>query len=427
MSFSQALSGLAAQSDNLKVISNNIANSQTVGFKSGNTVFADVFAGATSKVGLGTSVAAITQDFTSGDLENTGRNLDLAVAGEGFYRLEQPNGEVVFSRNGQFNQDADGFLVNATGQLLTGSPLNENIQEDTAAQLAFPFSNLVKGGAPQPIFVSTQGMPAKATSEVSSAYNLDASIDPTNNDLISQATVDDGTDDGLEVDYHYSSTFSVYDSLGNARNITTYFQKTGDNAWSATAYMDGKTSLGNVSYNIAFDNKGKITAPGTNDDDFLTPLAFNPDGGALPLTIDLKLAGTTQFASNSVQSSLSQNGFPSGALVGITIEEDGRVMRNFSNEQSAVSGQIALVTFANKEGLQPDGDNAWRATNASGEPVIGIAGTGMFGTIAAGVLENSNVDLAKQLVDMIVAQRAYQANSSSISTQDELLQTVIQL
>lgn len=426
MSFSQALSGLSAQSENLKVIGNNISNSQTVGFKSGNAVFADVFAGANSKVGLGTSVAAITQDFTSGDLENTGRNLDLAVAGEGFYRLENTGGEAVFSRNGQFNQDADGFLVNATGQRLTGYGLSDPND---------PFSEVVVGGAPEALRIPQDDIPAQATTEASATYNLDASAVP--GEGLQTATVFDqfGTEDPndtVDIDYHFSNSFTAYDSLGNSRVVSLYFRKEADNNWQVEVARDGVKVDDTNDFEINFNGNGLLEgAPGNItgvDGGEEATLAF-ADGldGAEAMNFTMNLTGSTQFNNSSVQNTLSQDGYSSGSLAGIEVLEDGTIMRNYTNEERRAAGQLVLTSFANAEGLQPDGDNSWRATNASGEPVIGEAGTGRFGSIASGVLENSNVDLASELVDMIVAQRAYQANSSSISTQDELLQTVIQL
>lgn len=427
MSFSQALSGLAAQSENLKVISNNIANSQTVGFKSGSVAFADVFAGANSKVGLGTSVAAITQDFTSGDLENTGRNLDLAVAGEGFYRLENTSGEAVFSRNGQFSQDAEGYLVSATGQRLTGYGLSDPND---------PFSDVVVGGASQALRIPTDDIPANATTEANATFNLDSSEAAGEN--LQTATVYDqfgSTDpnDEVEIDYHYSNSFTAYDSLGNARVVSLYFKKTADNTWNVEVARDGVKLDANNDFEVTFDGSGALTGAPDNitgvaggEETQLTFPAADLDG-AEELSFALNLKGTTQFNNNSVQNTLSQDGYTSGSLAGLEVLENGTIMRNYTNEESRAAGQLVLTSFANPEGLQPAGDNAWRATNASGEPVVGEAGTGRFGTIASGVLENSNVDLASQLVDMIVSQRAYQANSSSISTQDELLQTVIQL
>ncbi|MFS8152722.1 flagellar hook protein FlgE [Vreelandella titanicae] len=422
MSFSQALSGLNAQQQKLGATGNNIANSQTVGFKNSDVLFADVYAGAR---GIGVSVAGERQDFTQGSIEATNRDLDLAISGEGFYRLEQSTGEIGYSRNGQMSLTADGYIVNAQGDRLMGYGLDENVTEDTDDQLAFPFSDVLTGTDPIALQVYPDNMPAKETSEINAVYNFDSTVDHTDPDQLESKDIDgDGTDD---IDYHFSSTYTVYDSLGTARSITTYFEKTGDGAWNATAYMDGDAALGTSTFNLTFDASGRITGPGTEADDFETTLAFTPPDGAEPMNVALKLRGTTQFDSNSIQTSIDQDGFATGALVGITVQEDGTVMRNFSNEQSSAAGQIVLANFRNVEGLQPLGNNLWGVTNASGSENYGTAGTGLFGKIESGAVEASNVDLPKELVDMIVAQRAYQANSTTISTQDELLQTIINL
>ncbi|BCA90299.1 flagellar hook protein FlgE [Vreelandella aquamarina] len=504
MSFSQALSGLNAQSENLKILGNNIANSQTVGFKSSGAIFADVFAGANSQVGLGVKIANVRQDFTAGDLEATGRTLDLAVAGEGFYRVQLNSGEAAYTRNGQFSQDNQGFLVNAAGQRLTGYGLSEPND---------PFSPVIAGGAPTPINISSADIPAKATANAAATYNLDASIVPGQNLQQSSLqavdstgnllTVDgdgayDPAGDPLEIDvsYHYSNSFTAYDSLGNERNITVYYEKVADNTWKAFQAVDGKLSFtggsGAASTNmdnafwLKFNGNGQLAtygdldtaASGARDEDTVVgvadagyvltfgspgiPPAINEDSastngsdradafdataidnpgatkafaeleflvgdGAEALSYDFTLTGTTQFNNNSVQNTLTQDGYTSGSLAGLEVTREGRVIRIYTNEERRDAGQIVLANFANKEGLQAIGDNAWRETNASGIGIIGTAGTGVFGTIESGVLENSNVDLAKQLVDTIVAQRAYQANSTSISTQDELLQTIINL
>ncbi|MBK1618373.1 hypothetical protein CKO42_07960 [Lamprobacter modestohalophilus] len=460
MSFSQALSGLRGQAENIKVISNNIANSQTVGFKGGRASFADIFAGA-SPIGLGVRVAGISQDFRSGDLENTGRELDLAIAGQGFFRMEKGNGEVVYSRNGEFNQDQDGFLVNSTGQFLTGFTMNEDDED-------YPFADVIAGGAPERLRIPPNDIPANATEEVSAIYNLDAGIDATDPNVVQVATIFNDFDPTVvgreqEIGYHFSSSYTAYDSLGNPRTITTYFRKdpTADNLWQAYVAFDGVITgftesttnptdpvtfpiAGDNAFTLTFGSDGQLLKDadnniigineGTGDESDRTeieitePLAL---GGAAPFTgdtaIDFVLAGTTQFNNNSVQNSLDQDGYTSGTLTGLEVTDDGRVIRIFTNEERRDAGQIVLTNFINPEGLMPDGDNAWRQTNASGEPVLGVAGTGVFGTVESQTLENSNVDLAQQLVDMIVAQRAYQANSSSIGTQDEMLQTVINL
>lgn len=420
MSFSQALSGLNAASSKLGVLGNNISNSQTVGFKGANTQFADVFAGAK---GLGTRVSATLQNFAEGNLEATDRNLDLAISGQGFYRFEQ-NGEVVYSRNGQLSLTPEGDLVNSQGAKLMGYGLNAAGEVQT-------------GGQPQTLNVPADEMPASATQNVATSLNLDSR--EVAGDELNTTQV---TGDATEVDYHYSNNFTVYDSLGNPRNVTVYYEKVdvdgaGDpanNTWNAKVVMDGHYSDANDFY-VSFNQNGTLdqvtdgaggaiagNRPPISFDD-TSPLGNDPD----PLDFELNLAGSTQFGNESTTSSLSQDGYTSGALVGITIENDGTIMRNYANEQSRPAGQIALAYFRNPEGLRSAGDNAWTASMDSGQELLGAPGTGVFGSIESGAVENSNVDMAKQLVEMIVSQRAYQANSQTIKTQDELLQTAINL
>ncbi|WP_108446291.1 flagellar hook protein FlgE [Halomonas denitrificans] len=412
MGFSQALSGLNAASSSLDVLGNNIANSQTVGYKSAGAQFADVFAGST---GLGTKVSQVLQDFGAGNIEATGRELDLAVSGQGFYRFQQ-NGEVVYSRNGQLSMTPDGYLQNAQGARIMGYGLN-------AA------GNVETGGQPQVLQVPSEEMPASATTDVSTTLNLDAR--EVVGEELRQTTLVDVNGNDVAIDYHYSNNFTVYDSLGNPRNITAYYEKTGPNQWTSRIAMDGQALMDGAATpapqerTLTFNNNGQLTAGGDQTYTFASAdfLGDEPQD----LTFDMNLAGSTQFGNNSRASDLTQNGYTSGALVGITIEDDGTVTRNYTNEQSRPAGQITLSNFRNPEGLQSVGDNAWTATAASGQELLGEAGTGVLGSIQSGAIETSNVDLAKQLVDMIVTQRAYQANSQTIKTQDEVLQASINL
>lgn len=410
MGFSQALSGLNAAASKLDVLGNNIANSQTVGFKSSNTQFADVF--ASSKVGLGTRVSATLQNFNAGNIEATDRELDLAISGQGFYRFEQ-SGEIVYSRNGQLSLTPDGFLVNSQGARLMGYGLNAA----GAVQV---------GGQPQVLNVPADEMPASATTDVATTLNLD-SREVVGNEL-SQVDVNNLGGGTQTLDYHYSNNFTAYDSLGNPRNITVYYEKTGSNTWDAKVVMDGAYDETNANdFTVTFNQNGTLATPLAGA---MPQIAFNSaalGGDPEDLAFELDLAGSTQFGNESTTSALTQNGFTSGALVGITIENDGTIVRNYANEQSQPAGQIALAFFRNPEGLQPNGDNAWTATAASGQELVGAPGTGLLGSVESGAIETSNVDMARQLVDMIVSQRAYQANSQTIKTQDEILQTAINL
>lgn len=428
MSFSQALSGLNAQKDKLGAIGNNISNSQTVGFKGSSVQFSDVF--ANSRIGLGTQVSSVLQNFSEGNVESTSRNLDLAVAGQGFFRFQDPSGEVVYSRNGQLSMTSDGDLVNSQGAQIMGYGLN-------AA------GAVQAGGQPEPLNVSAEELEASATTNASMTLNLD-SREQAGDDLSSTTALTDMTDPASEetIDYHYSNNFSVYDSLGSSRNVTVYYEKVDANRWNGKVTMDGHYDADN-DFSVEFDGNGSIKqvydsldgsdgAGAAIDTDALTiavdSAAESPLGGEpQDLSFGLDLAGTTQFGNTSTTSALSQNGYTSGTMVGISIEDDGTIMRNYSNEESRPAGQISLVSFRNPEGLVPAGENSWTASVESGPELVGEPGTGQLGNVVSGAVETSNVDMARELVDMIVAQRAYQANSQTIKTQDELLQTAINL
>ncbi|MEC9482144.1 MAG: flagellar hook protein FlgE [Halomonas sp.] len=398
MGFSQALSGLNAAATNLDVVGNNIANSQTVGFKSSSAQFADVYAGA--KVGLGTRVSAVLQDFSDGTLETTNRNLDLAVSGTGFFRMVQ-NDQVVYSRNGQLTMTSDGYLENAQGARLTGYP-----------------AGVGAGGQPQTLQVPAGALMATPTSEIDASLNLDASTAVINRGTAAApVTTFDATNPDT---YSYANSATVYDSLGVAHNVTMYFTKIEDNKWEVRQSMDGAVDAA---------NNGQLTfnENGTLDVSALNSFSFTPGGGAADLTYAIDFTGTTQFGNDFELSSLNQNGYSSGRLVGIAIDEQGNIIGNYSNEQSQVLGSITLANFRNPEGLQPIGDNAWTESSTSGQALLGQGGSGVFGTIESGVVETSNVDLTAELVDLIIAQRNYQANSQTIKVQDEVLQSAVNL
>jgi len=350
-------------------------------------------------------VSNVLQDFSEGNLEATSRNLDLGISGQGFFRFEQA-GQVVYSRNGQLTMTSDGYLQNAQGARLMGFGVN-------AA------GGVQGGGQPEVLRVASDEMPASATTQVSATLNLDSR--EVAGEGLDSVELEDGAGNLAQVSYHYANNFTLYDSLGNPHNTSVYYQKTANNSWDATVAIDGVLASAGPTP-LTFDANGQLTTPAA-----LQVTDFDPDTGAAPLNVDMDISSFSQFGNNSTASELTQNGYTSGTLVGIAIENDGTVVRNYSNEQSRAAGQIVMANFRNPEGLNPEGDNVWAATAASGQELVGPPGTGLLGTIESGAIETSNVDMARELVNMIVTQRAYQANSQTIKTQDEVLQTAINL
>jgi len=390
MSFSQALSGLRVSAESLNVVSNNIANARTVGFKSTSIRFADVY--SDSRVGMGVKVGGLVQNFGAGNQETTNRNLDLAISGNGFFRLTQ-NDQTVYSRNGQFSMTKDGHLINAQGAKLTG--YNRGV---------------AAGTAPEAIRIPADGIQAQPTSNVNAAFNLDARVEP----VVSDFDPDDPTT------YSYVSNVSVYDSLGTRQDVRIFFFKTGENDWQAGIMIDGDDDVRDLQ-DVEFQADGTLSAA--------TVLSFNfdPGTGANEVEFELDLTGTTQFANNFEVSSMVQDGYTSGSLLRLNVNEQGQIVGTYTNDQQQVLGTLALASFQNNEGLRAIGNNVWTETADSGSPIIGIPGQAQFGQIASGVVEASNVDLNQELVDLIIAQRNYQANAQSIRTQDEVLQTTVNL
>ncbi|HCQ7755680.1 flagellar hook protein FlgE [Citrobacter sp. 50677481] len=423
MAFSQAVSGLNAAATNLDVIGNNIANSATYGFKSGTASFADMFAG--SKVGLGVKVAGITQDFTDGTTTNTGRGLDVAISQNGFFRLVDSNGAVFYSRNGQFKLDENRNLVNMQGMQLTGYPA------------AGTPPTIQQGANPGPITIPNTLMGAKSTDTAAMQINLNSSDKVPANKPFSPTDADS---------YNKRAPLTVFDSQGNQHDINVFYVKTGDNTWDVWTQDSSvansplvKAAQMKFDENGALDNVEEYTPDaGVPAQDWVlsgmpnaTPTFRITSGtvnGAEPAEFTLSLQNSMQqnTGANNVIAT-TQNGYKPGDLVSYQINDDGTVVGNYSNEQKQVLGQIVLANFANNEGLSSQGDNVWAATQASGVELLGTAGTGNFGKLTNGALESSNVDLSKELVNMIVAQRNYQSNAQTIKTQDQILNTLVNL
>jgi flagellar hook protein FlgE len=417
MGFQQGLSGLNASSKSLEVIGNNIANANTVGAKAARAEFADVYAnalgGATNVVGLGVSVAAVAQQFTQGSITTTDNALDVAINGNGFFEVSK-NGAISYTRNGQFKLDNNGFIVNDQKQRLLGYPADA--------------TGTIIPGAPVPLQMPTAGITPAVTTTIGMELNLDARAAVT---LPAAGAPIDFADPST---YNNATSQSVYDVRGEAVTLTYYYQKSAADTWNVYVAANGTpiaTAGGNPapSTTITFPpNGGAPTAPvGTVSIDI--PAVANANGALTqPITgIALDVSKATQYGSAFGVTNLSQDGYAPGQLVGVQIESDGTVMARYSNAQTKPAGQIELATFRNPQGLQPLGGNTWAASVASGNPLVGVAGSANFGVLQSGAVEDSNVDLTAELVDMITAQRVYQANAQTIKTQDQILQTIVNL
>jgi len=400
MSFQQGLSGLNAAAKNLDVIGNNVSNASTVGFKQSQAQFADVYANSLtgaggSQIGIGTKVAQVAQQFTQGNITSTNNPLDLAINGGGFFRMDN-NGEVTYQRNGQFQLDRLGFIVNPSGGKLTGY---------TASA-----SGVLSTGAPAPLSINTSDLVPNVTTEVNAVLNLD-----------SRNAVPVGVfNQNDPATFNSSTAVSVYDTLGNAHTLQSYFVKTSAGNWGVHASLDGGAAF--AAGSITFNSSGALTSG--------SPITIPPQTvttGAAPLGFTMDLAGTTQFGSAFSVNTLNQDGFTSGRLAGFNIGGDGIVLGRYTNGKTAVLGQVVLANFANPNGLQQLGNNQWAESSASGTPLVGTPDSGNLGVLQASAVEDSNVDLTAELVNMITAQRVYQANAQTIKAQDAVLQTLVNL
>jgi len=419
MAFEQGLSGLNAASKGLDVIGNNIANANTVGFKSSDAQFADVFAnsllGGGNAVGIGTQVATVAQQFSQGNVSASSNPLDVAINGNGFFRMSD-NGAITFTRNGQFQLDKTGFIVNAQGESLTGYPVDAN--------------GLIVPSSPTPLQIPTGDIAPQATSTMGATLNLDSRMAQPVTATFNPAD---------PTSYNNSTSLTLFDSLGNPHLLSMYFVKTATpNQWSTFATVDGtpaaNVDLGagaGVATPLDFSTAGALTTPmpitATIDLAAVATSLGLVNGATTPLTFKMDFTGTSQFGSSFGVNSLTQNGYTSGRLAGLAIGQDGVIQGNYSNGQSRKIGQIVLANFNNPQGLKPMGNNQWSETSNSGPAAVGAPSTGSLGQLQASSVEESNVDLTAELVNMITMQRAYQANAQTIKTEDSIMQTLVNL
>ena len=412
MGFQTGLSGLNASSKNLDVIGHNIANGNTTGFKYSRAEFSELVAssigaGGGNNTGLGVALDTVAQQFTQGNLSITGNALDVAVNGAGFFQLLMQDGTTAYTRSGNFKLDNLGTIVTNSGAQVMGYP---------TTTAGVPTST-----TPGPLVLPTGApIPAQATTSITAEFNLDAS---------DTAIYDALTDTPPYTTY--GTALNVYDSQGNPELFSVYFTRAASTVgppaldnWDVRGPTGAiQNDSGGNPIRLSFDATGQLTNP------IIMPSVTI--GTASPVTPDIvttfDISNVTQYAAAFGVTDLTQNGYTAGSFVGMAISEQGVVTARYSNGQTQAAGMLALADFRNVQGLEPIGNNNWAETYASGQPLMGQPGQGKFGATRSGALEDSNVDLTAELVNMMTAQRAYQANAQTIKTQDQVMQTLVNL
>ena len=422
MSFQQGLSGLNAASKNLEVIGNNVANAGTFGAKTSRAEFSDMYAaalngGGIANIGIGVNLAAVAQQFTQGNITATGNPMDIAINGSGFFQLTDGVNPPVYSRNGQFKRDKDGYIVNNQEMRLIGYPVDA--------------MGAIQPGNAGPLLLPTAGVAPNPTSRMLMEVNLNSA------DKVTLPTGGPAIDFNDHLTYNNATSLTVYDTKGQDIALTYYFQKTGTDTWNVYASANGvpvRDDGGTPPVplpvtSMTFPTDGSAPTSPAGPITFDIPATTNTLGAlTVPIAgVSLNLGGATQFAAAFGVTNLSQDGYAAGQLSNFAVEPDGMLMARYTNGQSRPAGQLQLANFRNPQGLVALGGNAWAASFASGTPITGMAGDGNLGVLQAGALEESNVDLTGELVAMITAQRVYQANAQTIKTQDQALQTLVNM
>jgi flagellar hook protein FlgE len=429
MSFNIGLSGLYAANKQLDVTGNNIANVATTGFKSSRAEFEDVYSatklGSGSKtIGNGVRLANVSQQFTQGDVNNTGNVLDMGINGSGFFVLSE-NGSMSYTRSGTFKVDKDGYVTNSDGSArLQGYGVDAN--------------GKILNGVLTDLRIDTSNLAPKNTSTVSSTINLNSTAP-----IINQVT--NPFDPSKVASFTKQFSTPIYDTQGNKHVMDQYMVKTADNTWNTYTLIEGRNPDGSdptltppVPSTMAFDSSGNLVS-------VTTGAVVSPDlkvtgwipgnvtngvwtaNGAASGVVTVSMDKTTQYNADTARSIPTQNGYATGQITNLTIDTSGVMLANFSNSQTKPIGQISLASFTNEQGLQPVGGTSWKETYASGIPGYDAPNTGTLGEINSNSLEESNVNLTNELVDLIKAQSNYQANAKTISTQSTIMQTIIQM
>ncbi|HHJ4328283.1 TPA: flagellar hook protein FlgE [Klebsiella pneumoniae] len=439
MSFNIGLSGLRAATKDLNVTGNNIANAGTAGFKQSRAEFADVYASSVlgtgrNPQGSGVLLGDVSQLFNQGNINYTQNALDLAINGNGFFQVSN-NGALSYTRSGYFGTDRDGFIVDNFGYNLQGYTVDANGQ--------------LQNGVIGNLQVQTTAQEPKTTSKIDQTFNLNSTHTVPVNTPFNPSD---------PTTYNSSTSLNIYDSQGNAHVFTQYFVKTGANSWEMQVLIDGRSPGDSAEQPpvpavipLAFTSSGALDQTALNGatlpagftvadgvltfagwdpagkDTSTTPPTWGPNGSQqnAPFTLDMR--NSTQYASAFAVTKVSQDGYTTGELAGLEISETGEIFARYTNGQSKVQGQVILANFANVQGLTPVGKTQWVQSFESGEPVRNPPGSGTLGALQAGALEDSNVELSDQLVNLIVAQRNYQANAKTIETESAVTQTILNI
>jgi flagellar hook protein FlgE len=397
MSFEIALSGIQAINEQLDAVSNNIANAGTYGFKSSRANFSSVYAGTQAN---GVEVGSLTQSIgLGGSVTSTGRALDAAINGRGFFVSRDSSGVMAYSRVGIFSANKDGNLVDSNGRTVQGyGPANGGAL-----------------GSIGDIKVPTGQIAAVASTKVSFVGNMSADWQAPAGGVAGFNPADSRT-------YNMAKQTVLYDSLGSQHTVTQYFMKDAGagNTVSVLYGFDGAAPAGGASNTLGFNANGQLIS-GTN-----VPLTLTPSNGSAPIAFNMDYTGTTLFAGEAITTSNNSDGYASGTYVGIELAEDGSVVAKYSNEQKQVVGTVAIATFADEGALSAVSDTSWVANTASGVALYGVPGTGLSGKLNTGALEGSNVDITGELVGLMTSQRNYQANSKVITTENAMMQALMQ-
>lgn len=419
MPFNVALSGIRAASMDLEVTGNNISNASTIGFKESRAEFGDVYASTlfgsgSFSVGSGVQVADVAQQFGQGNIAYTENALDLAISGAGFF-IQEVDGDRSYTRDGTFSLDSDGYVVSNGGGKIQGYDADSE-------------GNVI--GVLTDLQISTENIEPLQTDTLAWRLNLDAEQE------VPVTTPFDPTD---ATSYNSATSVTIYDSLGVGHTMTQYFVMQGANAdrteWNSFTYIDGEPAAVDgagdpLSNLLSFDSTGQLAAvDGVDGASEIQFTGWAPTDALDPTrtTLTIDYVGTTMYADEFGVIDVDQDGYATGTMSGLEIDETGIVFARFTNGQSQVIGQVALADFTNTAGLQPVGNNAWAETFSSGEPNVGTPGSSVLGLVNSGALEESNTDLTEQLVQLIIAQRNYQANSKTIETADTITQTIINI